>query len=189
MRVAIIGGSGKMGRWFANFLLKDGKEVVITGRNEGKLLEAQQELLESQYELTRASWPRRPLDDSPWLLPTTQPHCGPYLLKLEAQPRHLVESWPMRRLAATIPGLADGLARQAAAVVQTDSSRAAVTAAYQSGSRSLDQVLQAIHDQTRQTLAFLEIVGAYNRAIVQYALAVLPATISDGQLVGTLVLE
>jgi len=33
-----------MGRWFANFLLKDGKEVVITGRNESKLLDAKQEL-------------------------------------------------------------------------------------------------------------------------------------------------
>ena len=44
MRVAIIGGSGRMGRWFASFLLKDGKEVVITGRNERKLLEARQQL-------------------------------------------------------------------------------------------------------------------------------------------------
>ena len=44
MKVAIIGGSGKMGRWFASFLLKDGKEVVITGRNEKKLLEAKRQL-------------------------------------------------------------------------------------------------------------------------------------------------
>ncbi len=44
MKVAIIGGSGGMGRWFANFLLKDGKEVVITGRNEKKLLEVKREL-------------------------------------------------------------------------------------------------------------------------------------------------
>ncbi|MFC1847228.1 prephenate dehydrogenase [Chloroflexota bacterium] len=44
MRVAIIGGSGKMGQWFANFLLKDGKEVIITGRDEKKLLEAKQQL-------------------------------------------------------------------------------------------------------------------------------------------------
>ncbi len=44
MRIAIIGGSGKMGRWFADFLLKDGKEVVISGRNESKLLEAKQQL-------------------------------------------------------------------------------------------------------------------------------------------------
>ncbi len=44
MRVAIIGGSGKMGRWFASFLLKDGKEVTIIGRNEKKLLEAKEQL-------------------------------------------------------------------------------------------------------------------------------------------------
>jgi len=44
MRVAIIGGSGKMGQWFASFLLKDGKEVIITGRNEKKLLEAKEQL-------------------------------------------------------------------------------------------------------------------------------------------------
>ena len=44
MKIAIIGGSGKMGRWFANFLLKDGYEVVITGRNERKLLEAKRQL-------------------------------------------------------------------------------------------------------------------------------------------------
>jgi len=44
MRVAIIGGSGKMGQWFARLLLKEGKEVIITGRNESKLLEARQEL-------------------------------------------------------------------------------------------------------------------------------------------------
>jgi len=44
MRVAIIGGSGKMGRWFASFLLKEGNEVIITGRNERKLLEAKRQL-------------------------------------------------------------------------------------------------------------------------------------------------
>jgi len=44
VRVAIIGGSGKMGRWFASFLSKDGKEVVITGRSENKLLDAKRQL-------------------------------------------------------------------------------------------------------------------------------------------------
>ena len=33
-----------MGRWLANFLLKEGYEVVITGRNESKLLEAKRQL-------------------------------------------------------------------------------------------------------------------------------------------------
>lgn len=44
MKIAIIGGSGKMGRFFADFLGKDGKEVIITGRNEEKLLAARNEL-------------------------------------------------------------------------------------------------------------------------------------------------
>ena len=44
MKVAIIGGSGKMGRWFADFLLKEDQEVIITGRNEKKLLAAKRQL-------------------------------------------------------------------------------------------------------------------------------------------------
>lgn len=44
MKVAIIGGSGKMGRWFADFLLKEGQEVIITGRNEDKLLATKRQL-------------------------------------------------------------------------------------------------------------------------------------------------
>jgi len=44
VKVAIIGGSGKMGRWFASLLVKEGHEVVITGRNQSKLLEAKRQL-------------------------------------------------------------------------------------------------------------------------------------------------
>jgi len=44
VKIAIIGGSGKMGRWLASFLVKDGKEVIITGRNQRKLLDAKQQL-------------------------------------------------------------------------------------------------------------------------------------------------
>ena len=33
-----------MGRWFASFLLKEGQEVIITGRNEKKLLAAKRQL-------------------------------------------------------------------------------------------------------------------------------------------------
>ncbi|GAJ00954.1 unnamed protein product, partial [marine sediment metagenome] len=44
MKIAIIGGSGKMGRWFARFLVKEGKEVVITGRNQKKLRETGRQL-------------------------------------------------------------------------------------------------------------------------------------------------
>jgi len=44
VKVAIIGGSGKMGRWFASFMQKDGREVVISGRNQDKLRRVAQEL-------------------------------------------------------------------------------------------------------------------------------------------------
>lgn len=44
MKIAIVGGSGKMGQWFARFLLQDGQQVIITGRNEEKLLEVKQQL-------------------------------------------------------------------------------------------------------------------------------------------------
>lgn len=40
MKVAIIGGTGRMGQWFARFLVGEGKEVVLVGRNEAKLEEA-----------------------------------------------------------------------------------------------------------------------------------------------------
>jgi len=44
MKVAIIGGSGKMGQWFARFLLDEGKEAVLIGRNRAKLAEAGRQL-------------------------------------------------------------------------------------------------------------------------------------------------
>ena len=44
MKVAIIGGSGKMGRWFARHLRAEDDEVVISGRTESKVMEARQEL-------------------------------------------------------------------------------------------------------------------------------------------------
>ena len=44
MKIAIIGGSGKMGKWFARFLLQEGFEVVISGRDKTRLSLAQKEL-------------------------------------------------------------------------------------------------------------------------------------------------
>lgn len=37
MKIAIIGGTGKMGRWCARYLKQEGHEVIITGRNAAKL--------------------------------------------------------------------------------------------------------------------------------------------------------
>jgi prephenate dehydrogenase len=39
MRIAIIGGSGKMGKWFAALFVKDNHQVIINARNERNLRE------------------------------------------------------------------------------------------------------------------------------------------------------
>ena len=44
MKVAIIGGTGKMGMWCARFLKKEGKEVVLIGRSQAKLAQVGAEL-------------------------------------------------------------------------------------------------------------------------------------------------
>ena len=44
MKVAIIGGSGKMGRLFARFFLKEGKDVLLVGRSKPKLEKAKRQL-------------------------------------------------------------------------------------------------------------------------------------------------
>jgi len=44
MRIAIIGGSGNMGKWFARHLLAEGMEVTITGRDPVKLKKVGKEL-------------------------------------------------------------------------------------------------------------------------------------------------
>jgi hypothetical protein len=141
-------------------------------------------LVRSQYELTKQAG--RALE-SAWLRPTTAPHAGPYQLHLEARPRELAGSWTVRRLAAAVPALHETVQRRADAVIASDLTRAAATSAYQAGTRPIDSVVTAIESQTRQTLAFLEAVGDYNRAIADYVLAVVPPDLPGEQLLGTLV--
>ena len=42
--VAIIGGAGKMGRWFARFFIKEGFRVVVSGRTKSKLDKLNEEI-------------------------------------------------------------------------------------------------------------------------------------------------
>ena len=148
------------------------------------LCDARVRLVDAQFELTRLL--ARPLDKA-WLLPGTSPHAGPYLLNLQAQPPQVARSPAVERLAAIVPALWESLQQRATAVVEADSARAAAAAAYQSGTRPLDQLLPCLRFQTMETLALVETVTAYNRAIAEYVLTVVPAGISADQLVQTLV--
>jgi len=44
MRVAIVGGSGKMGQWFARLLRQEGKQVLLVGRSEARLRQVRDNL-------------------------------------------------------------------------------------------------------------------------------------------------
>ncbi len=151
---------------------------------DADILEAQVRLLGAEFELTRLAG--RPLD-SAWLVPSTPPHAGPYALRIEAQPRWLVESWPVRRLAVTIPALSQSVAGRAAEVMAADADRAAAIAEYRLGRLTFDAALGAIEHQVEETSALVESVGAYNQSIADYALRVLPSAIPGDRLVSTLV--
>jgi prephenate dehydrogenase len=43
-KIAVIGGTGKMGQWFAHLLVGEGKSVTIIGRNKAKLEAIQKKL-------------------------------------------------------------------------------------------------------------------------------------------------
>lgn len=43
MKVAIIGGTGKMGRWFTKFFLDEDIQVIVSGRNKKKLSKVKDE--------------------------------------------------------------------------------------------------------------------------------------------------
>jgi len=44
MKVAIVGGSGKMGQWFARLLAQEGKEVLLVGRSEERFRQVRLDL-------------------------------------------------------------------------------------------------------------------------------------------------
>ena len=166
-----------------------GAESMLRVRAARRAAEARQlatrlELVEVQFRLARLTG--RAVDAPP-IVPATPPHAGPYLLKLEAQPDRVVQSCPVRRLAAVIPALSQSVQRRAAAVVDADAARAAATAAYREGRQPIDGVLACIGLQTEETRAFLDGLSKYNDAIAAYALRVLPATATPEQLAEALV--
>ncbi len=155
--------------------------VVATGAEQ---LRSQGKLLESRYELTRLAG-RSPA--AAWLVPTTVPHSGPYVVPQDASRSASAEPWRTRRPAATLPAWLADLQERAAATVQADAARAATAADYEANKASLDQALAASQQQLEETLAFLDALTGYNRAIADYALSVLPNSTSTDQLVKTLV--
>jgi hypothetical protein len=143
-------------------------------------------LVEAQYALAA----RLGMTGDPaWPLASTVPHAGRYLMNLETQPQGFAQSWPVRRLAATIPTLGENIQQRAAAVVEADAARAAAAERYRAGQAPFDQVVQGVARQTDETLVMLNALTEYNRAIAEYALTVLPAATAADKLVAALVVK
>ena len=152
---------------------------------QARLTDAQVELLQSQFELTRLAGRRL---ESAWLLPSTLPHAGPYRLSLESLPPERTNSRLVRRLASAIPTLAASVDGLAYLVVAGDTVRVQATGEYQGNRRSFGDLLEAVARETEETLAFLDRLTVYNQEIARYALAVLPPSLPHDQFVKTLVL-
>jgi hypothetical protein len=152
---------------------------------DAALREAHVALIEAQYSLAMRIGAT---GDVAWPLASTVPHAGKYLMMVESQPQAVAQSWPVRRLAATIPGLAASIEQHAASVVESDAARVAAAEKYHGGG-PIDPAVQGITAQTRLTLALLETLTDYNRAIAEYALTVLPPGVAADRLVTALVLK
>jgi len=148
--------------------------------------EAHVALVEAQYALALQIGT---VADADWPLASTVPHSGSYLLKLDAQPDGLVDSWPVRRLVAMIPALSEDVRQRTMAVVEADAARVATVEKYRTAAATISPVLESIAEQSAQTSAFLDALLEYNRAIAEYASTVLPPTTPTDKFVATLVVK
>lgn len=156
------------------------------------LVDAQRDLIAAEFELTQAA--RRSLD-GPWLLPATVPQGGRYIVSA-GRPRR-VDPRAMH-WGEIVRVSHERLAERADAIVQADVSRAQLTdearqhARGEAGSADepmrLDSVLRAASRQNRETLAFLQELTEYNKAIARFALVTWPENTAHDLLVKKLVI-
>jgi hypothetical protein len=154
--------------------------------DKANLQEAQAALIEAQFDLATRT---QTAAEGQWPLPSTPPHAGQYSLNLEAQPQALIQSWPMRHLAAAIPAYCTSVQEHAASVVAADAARAQAVEKYAAGDMPFQQVLEEVDRQTQQTFDFLQTLTGYNRSIAQYALAVLPPDAQPTRIAAALVVQ
>ncbi len=157
--------------------------------SEADWLEAQARLLQRRLDLAAAVG--RDANSKEWPMPATSPHGGRYEMKLDSQPRHLVQSSAVQRLSATLPGLYEALEGRAEAIIHLDSQRAAAAEALPGAGRRLDltEPLELIERQATESLAFLSTLTRYNLAIGEYALIILPATMNPVELTSSMVVR
>jgi hypothetical protein len=148
--------------------------------------EAMLALVEAQYALALKIGA---VADAAWPLASTVPHSGGYELRLGDVPPAMVESPAGQRLVSAVPELGQSVLQRAAAVVEADAMRVAVADRYRTGATTIDEALGAVTVQTERTVAFLDTLTQYNRAIADYAILVLPSNIAADKLAASLVIK
>ena len=144
--------------------------------------EALAALVEAQFVLARQSGR---LAQADWPLPSTPPYAGDYAMPSDRSP-----TWPpapgtYRRIRRMLPMLAASVAEHATAVVKADTARAEAEAACLRG-QPAGAAIEQIDRQTDATLAFLETLSDYNKAIGEYVLLTLPPNTPAETLVAAL---
>lgn len=161
----------------------DGAEAML--RLKAAERAAQADLVEAELDLRVGQFMLAQLGSRPlkglWPLPSTAPHAGRYLLKIDSLPAEIRRLPSVQRTAAMTSALYEALEVESAAVVKADLVRASATARYEQGAATISEPLDAIRDQLEETLAFLKVQTDYNLQYAGYVLAVLPPG-SDRQL-------
>lgn len=159
------------------------------------LLDAQVEMLNAEFALTAAAGRRF---DQPWLAPATVPQSGRYIVSSPGRGRR---NSAAARLGDLVRLQHEKLEERADSVIQADVHRAELINLARTGEQPnhaestadaeeptpLDVARRAITQQNQETLAFLHDLTGYNMAIVRFALATWPETISNDELVKKLV--
>ncbi len=148
-------------------------------------LESSIALLEAEFDLARRCGAPA---GSPWFLPVTPPHAGPYDLKKGSLSPQLLQAWDVRRLVDVIPGYRDDLQHRAQAAAQADVARAAFTATYQDGNAPIETLLSQIEKETAEIRSLLQVATKYNQSIAEYVLRVAPPSIDAETLSRALVI-
>jgi hypothetical protein len=152
---------------------------------QAALVDTEISVVETSYDLTNAVGQSL---GSAWLRPTTAPHAGGYRLVLSVQPAPLAASKRLGQRATPVTVYFDRLKHLSGAVVFTDKSRSEAMGKSNMGVDDLNWAIGTVLSQAEWTRQYIRTATRYNRAIAEYALAVLPANASLDKLVGALVI-
>jgi hypothetical protein len=152
---------------------------------QAAILDAKISMIEAQAELTEICTGR--ITDE-LLLPNSIPHGGRYQLRLDEQPRQLIEAKGLEQLGSLVKVLQAQMVDHASTVVFADTARASALGRLGGGPPALNATMAFVERQAAHTVFFLRATTKYNIAIANYVLEIIPPSSPANQLESALVL-